>query len=364
VLTRRDPARIFRLPAYLVDLATNGKAACLLRMPVYLFALLAIPCGVDAHHSRAAYSGDIMEIEGELVDFVWRNPHPRLTVRSFDRGKGEILWQVEGWGSVYALQRSGVDRKLFVIGDRIRLAGYPSTLREQDFLGTHALLANGTEVVLRRDAEPYWSERHIGSKAQWRNRVTDPVDTRAENRGIFRVWSYPSAEFATRMHTPLNEAGRKKKSEWNPSDNYLTRCEQKGMPSSMVTPHPYEFIDEGNTIRIRGYEFDVERIVYMDNAPDPEQMPPDRQGFSTGYWEGDTLVIRTTRIDWPYYDMFGSPMSGKAEVTERYTLSEDQSRLDFYITTVDPVYFTETATMEYYWIALGETFGSYECKVY
>ena len=76
------------------------------------------------------------------------------------------------------------------------------------------------------------------------------------------------------------------------------------------------------------------------------------------------MGVETTHIDWNFYDTRGTPQSDAAEVTERFTLSDDQSRIDYHITTVDPVVFTEPATIAGHWLALGEEIEPYDCEVY
>jgi hypothetical protein len=229
------------------------------------------------------------------------------------------------------------------------------------------LLADGTEAVLKRDADPYWGEsEHLGGQDKWEVETqTAVVNAAQENRGIFRVWSYPSPAYQTKEYLPLTESAQAARLEYDAVDNYVMRCEPKGMPSSMATPNPYEFIDEGDTITIRGYEGDVVRTVYMSDPPDAGTQPPSAQGFSVGRWETEnTLVIHTSRINSPYLGFSGIPLSEAVEVVERYTLSEDQARLDYHFTVTDSEAFTAPATYEYYWLALGETFGPYECDVH
>ena len=42
--------------------------------------ILVFPVLASAHHSRAEYSDDVIELTGELVDVFWRNPHAGLNV--------------------------------------------------------------------------------------------------------------------------------------------------------------------------------------------------------------------------------------------------------------------------------------------
>ena len=336
-----------------------------MRTVATLLLAICLPFVATAHHSRAEYSQEAREFEGKLLRILWRNPHPGFTIETVAAdGRVETL-EVEGWSSLYTFDRAGITRDRFAEGDIVRVVGLPSTRRPGRILGTHMLLADGTEAVLKRDADPYWTQaEHLGGRVKWEVETrTAVVDAAAENRGIFRVWSYPSPAYQTREHLPLTPAAQAARAEFDQVDNYIMACEQKSMPGSMLTPNPYEFVDAGDTITIRGYEGDVVRTVHMDDSLAAE--PPSRQGFSVGRWEGKkTLVIRTLRIASPHLGFSGVPLSDDTVVVERYNLSEDQTRLDFRIAVTDARTFTEPATFEYHWLALGERFGRYDCDVH
>ncbi len=333
---------------------------------IVALVITALPAASIAHHSRAEYVEEI-EITGTLVDVLWRNPHPGFTIEVLEGGE-RTQWTVEGWSSLYTFDRTGITRDRFQIGDVLSVAGLESARRSGRMLGTHILLADGTQAILRREAEPYpgWSsEQDIGGRENWQNETQAAVvDAAEENRGFFRVWSYPSPSMQTRANLPLTDSAEAARANFDQVDNYIMRCESKGMPASMTTPNPYEFINNGDTITIRGYEGDVVRTVYMRVPPHPPNLPPSRQGFSVGRLLGNSLVIYTNRIDFAYLGMTGIPLSEDLRVVERYTLSNDQSRLDFRITATDPLSFTSEASWEYYWLALGESFGQYDCDVH
>ena len=170
----------------------------------------------------------------------------------------------------------------------------------------------------------------------------------------------------------MTAAAEASRADWDPLENYVMRCEQKTLPGSMLTPNPYEFVDNGDTITVRGYEGDVVRTVHLADATDPAArledpaaQPYTDQGYSLGRWEDErTLEIRTSRINAGYLGFTGIPLTNEIEVVERYTLSEDQTRLDFHIAYTDPQTFSEPATAEYYWLALGESFGQYDCGLH
>ena len=153
---------------------------------------LVFPVLASAHHSRAEYSGEPIEFEGSLVDILWRNPHPAFTVEVNENGQSQT-WQVEGWSSLYTFDRAGITRDRFAPGDTVRVYGLASNRRPGRFLATHMLLADGTEAILRREEDPYWGEsQRLGGQELWEIETgARVVDAAAENRGIFRVWSYP-----------------------------------------------------------------------------------------------------------------------------------------------------------------------------
>lgn len=323
--------------------------------------LLAFAAAVSAHHSRSHYSNDILEIEGELVAVHWVNPHVGFTVSVANEDGEEELWRVEGISNLVNMQRGGVSSDVFTIGERVRAVGSPSIRRPRDLLTTNLLLSDGREVLLSGAAEPYWTG---ASAAAPRASSTRTVDAASENLGIFRVWSAPPDGSGQRMNFPFTEAALVAREEWDPIDNYAERCEPEGMPRIMRNPHPFEFIDNGAEIALVSELYDLVRTIHMEQSAPPRNAPASPLGYSTGRWEGDTLIVSTTRINWPYFDNIGTPQSENVEMLETFAVSEDQARLDYRLTVTDPGTFTEPAVLERHWLALGEQIELYDCQVY
>lgn len=314
--------------------------------------LTLLPLAASAHHSVAYYGDEVIELVGELVEVEWRNPHVRLTVEAVnDRGVPEI-WQMEG-NSIYNLARSGVTADSLTVGQQVIVAGQRSTREDRMMLVNSVLLPDGQELLLwLNNIELFRDEERL-------------VDAAAENRRLFRVWSVPAANFFLinqLAEQPFTGEAIAARSSWNPLDNFATRCEPEGMPRIMVNPHPFEFIDHGSVITLRTELYDIERTIHMDRDAPPEDAPWSRLGYSIGAWEGGDLVVTTTRINWPYFDNIGTPQSEDVEIVERFTLSEDQTRLDFDITVIDPTTFTAPAKLRGYWLALGDTIPRYDCQ--
>lgn len=94
---------------------------------------------------------------------------------------------------------------------------------------------------------------------------------------------------------------------------------------------------------IRNEFFDVERTVYMDGRPHPENGTRSDQGHSIGWWEEDVLVVDTRlladhRIGGAF---FGVPSTSEKHVIERYSLSQDRKRAIVDIWYDDPEYLRE-----------------------
>ena len=81
------------------------------------WALAAEPAA--AHHSYSIYDRDNpINIEGELVEFAWRNPHVILTVKP----EGEAPYRIE-WFAIHRVGRSGVQPDSLTPGDHVIVTG-------------------------------------------------------------------------------------------------------------------------------------------------------------------------------------------------------------------------------------------------
>jgi len=95
-----------------------------------LFAGIALLAGVDqvfAHHSFSATyeSGQRIEIEGVVKEFVWRNPHSFMRIDVTDKEGATKTWALE-WGSITQLTQSQITRTSLKPGDRIIVGGEPA----------------------------------------------------------------------------------------------------------------------------------------------------------------------------------------------------------------------------------------------
>ena len=88
-----------------------------------------------------------------------------------------------------------------------------------------------------------------------------------------------------------------------------------------------------------------------------------RLGYSVGHWEGRTLVVNTSRIDWRYFDPSGVPQGSAMMIIEQFTPTADGSRLDYTMRVTDPETFTEPVELHRAWVNRpGEQVKPYNCQ--
>ena len=86
-----------------------------------------------AHHSFAAtYLEDqTVQIEGDLVQFLFRNPHSFVHLNVKEKDGTVVRYAVE-WGGAGALQGTGVTRETLKIGDYVKITGSPGRNPKDD----------------------------------------------------------------------------------------------------------------------------------------------------------------------------------------------------------------------------------------
>jgi len=329
--------------------------------------LIVIAAGsAAAHHSQVGLfaSDATIEITGIVKRVSWRNPHGQILLDVTDENGVVTEWDAET-ASVSVMRNRGIDgTNAVAVGDRVTIAGAPSMRNRPEILTRAMLLPSGLEFTFG-SREPYFpagkSGRIYGAEVLFEN-VEEAI---ANADGIFRVWSTdmldPEQFPIFKGGYPLTAAGQAGWDAFNPSDNSLLKCGTKGQPLIMITPLPIEFVNQGDTILMRIEEYDSRRLIHMS----PDAQPPAEHtlmGFSKGRFEGRDLVVETTHIAPGYFDHHGVPMSEQIKTVERFMPTEDYSRLDYSLTTTDPVNFTETFTLtRYFEWKPGDYVHPYEC---
>lgn len=144
-------------------------------------------------------------------------------------------------------------------------------------------------------------------------------------------------------------------------------CLGYGMPASMLGSggYPMEIVQHDDLI-IVVYEAHAEiRRIYLKLRVAEKDLFPDRNGYSTGRWEGDRLIVETTHLK-EAVDQRRYPHSANARIIEEYEMitNDDGSRiLAAYMTMIDPDFYTETIRTVKKWTYLPDTrLLPYECN--
>jgi len=164
-----------------------------------------------------------------------------------------------------------------------------------------------------------------------------------------QVERIPGPDVGDYSGLPINDNERLRADTWDAS--LLT------LPEHQCKPHPstYGFRGVGNLRITPVYNSDTqqviklithiqwqeqEREIWMDGRPHPPEFAAHTwQGFSTGEWDGNVLVVKTTHLKAGWIRRNGLALSDRATMTERFI------RHGNYLTHVymieDPYYLTE-----------------------
>ena len=121
----------------------------------------------------------------------------------------------------------------------------------------------------------------------------------------------------------------------------VARCLPPGMPYFTLAQYGLEVTQAKDKIVFFSEWMDAYRRIYLDGRTLPKDVDPSYFGYSTGHWEGDTLVAETVNLrDDTVLDRYGSPHSDAMRITERIRLV-DANTLEDIVTTYDPKAFTK-----------------------
>jgi hypothetical protein len=159
----------------------------------------------------------------------------------------------------------------------------------------------------------------------------------------------PGPDIGDYLGLPITDAARLRADSWDAS--LLT------LPEHQCKPHPADYGPRGPANLRLWKEVDrdtqqtiawhthiswqaPERTIWMDGRARPGPNAPHTwQGFSTGEWQGDVLVVTTTHLKAGWIRRNGVPRSDRATLTEHWIRHGDWLTLVSIIH--DPVYLTE-----------------------
>ena len=122
-------------------------------------------------------------------------------------------------------------------------------------------------------------------------------------------------------------------------------CLPQGVPKIGAAPAPWKIVQTPDLIVVVHEAFSLWRQIFLDGRRLAEEVNPTWLGYSTGTWDGDTLVVDTRGFNGkPWLDQLGKPSTEQLHVIERFT-RKDIGHMEIVITIDDPGAYTEPWTV-------------------
>ena len=156
----------------------------------------SVAAPANAHHSFAKFDRQrSIELEGELVEVKWQNPHVQFTLRSRgDDGQVQDLAARDELAGHFAPHRCRP--RLVAVGDRVKVAGNPAVDGSLELNADEHAPADGREVSLGFGGAPRFAGRTIGDGRAWAvRRATRCAGARPVSRlGLDVRWRGPALQ--------------------------------------------------------------------------------------------------------------------------------------------------------------------------
>jgi len=129
-------------------------------------------------------------------------------------------------------------------------------------------------------------------------------------------------------------------------DDPATQCQPVGIVKMHTAPLLKKVVQTPGLLLILNERNAMYRQVFTDGRPLPKDPQPSWNGYSTGKWEGDTLVVQSNgfRED-GWLDRGGTPATEALKLTERFQ-RVNFGRMEIEVTVDDPKAYTKPWTVK------------------
>jgi hypothetical protein len=129
-------------------------------------------------------------------------------------------------------------------------------------------------------------------------------------------------------------------------DDEGLNCLPVGVPMIDFLPSPFKLIQTPRVLVMLAEAHTAFRQIFTDGRKHPNDPQPSWLGYSTGRWDGDTLVVETLGFnDRSHLDAYGHSHTSALRVTERFR-RRDVGHLDMQITIDDTGILTRPVTFD------------------
>jgi len=172
---------------------------------------------------------------------------------------------------------------------------------------------------------------------------------------------FPAGNYGGLIPTAAAQVAIKK---WNPRDQLKPQnaCRPPSIVYALQGPFPIEIFQSDALIVMKLEYYDLVRIIFLDGRKPETDYPHSPTGFSTGHWEGSTLVVETTHLEAATITNNGLDHSENIRVIEHFRLSPDHQVLLATQEYEDPTMFENRGVRFIAWRKqAGQHVYPYEC---
>jgi len=131
----------------------------------------------------------------------------------------------------------------------------------------------------------------------------------------------------------------------NSKDDPQSKCLPRGSVRTLTDGLLKKFVQVPGLLVILTERNASYRQIFTDGRPLPADPNPSWNGYSSGKWEGDTLVVQSNGFrEGTWLDTGGSPLTESAKVTEKFR-RPNFGTLEIEITVDDPKAYTKPWTI-------------------
>ncbi len=119
------------------------KALCVPAIAVLVLVSAVMP--LSAHHSWPVGNDHLVTVKGKVIEFMWANPHPMITLEVQTSDGRTEKWQVGG-PAIVRMEANGWTKTTVKPGDVITGIGYQYLNGEKIVKLERVVLADGKEI--------------------------------------------------------------------------------------------------------------------------------------------------------------------------------------------------------------------------
>jgi Family of unknown function (DUF6152) len=343
------------------------------------FVTLAGALPVWAHHElRAEFDEQKpVSLHGIATRLEWNNPHAYLYVDVKDAGGEVANWAVE-WASPLDLRKAGWTRGSVKVGDPVTVEGWLARDSSKLASGRSIVLASGKKLAEPPETEaaakqvqtkpaPRWPDGHprLGiagnEKGYWASpSAASLVDSTAGNIRMDRNGLLANSDDASKVapFQPWALGLYRYRQQTLLKDDPMLSCLPPGGPRLFQVAHGVQFLEQPERRRIfvmSGGGNRNWRLINLDGRalPQSEDVTPTYFGYSSGHWDGDTLVVESDAfVERFWFSNGGLPHTEALRLTERFS-RPDFNTLKYEVRVDDPGTYTRpwSSTWTLRWVA-------------